>query len=1121
MIDCGAYRAEIDYISELDKSFDEKLIDLKRVLERLTKDVTKEETLQFANLFSRLVFIAQKLDISKRLEWNLQNLRVRAKNIRRGDGEPVEKEEWNKHKQSLLRLIWAIEGGSEAEKEDDIAPITLKSETIDALSHMRVQIIEIDEEAKVLTCLVESEPGKTVDVRYGVTPYNDDLSSSIEKFWVGAQINIADIKEDENGNLIPKTIVLEPDYLIDASAVAECFHDFCTTPMHFFRNKFEAIENRSYILMGNLANFFLDELTFADDHEAVSFNDTFLESFKQSPFEYTSCDDISDGAGFRKFWDDARSQFENIKRVLIDDFTEFGVDLQNCTLEPSFYSEKYGFQGRLDLLHNDGKKFKIIELKSGRLPYPIYDMGKIADNHWAQTAVYRMMIESVFDAAPRNIEAAILYSSGNQLGTNLRFAADYQVLNKKIINMRNHIVANEHALINGDNDMVEVMFEKLYETTSFSKPSAKFYNQKIDAFRAVLKQCSPTELAYFYRYIRFISRELYLQKIGDVMHESPTGVAALWNSDFFVRAEALDVLFDLSINSIDISSKDMVVVFDRNNEDNEIANFREGEICIVYPRNDINDTVLNKQILKGTISSIDKHKIVVRFRHKQRNHNYFDQNKYWAIEHDTLDTGNNMMYKGLFSFLHSSKQKRNILLGLDEPKSTFDEANQAEYPENIIQKAIAAEDYFLIVGPPGTGKTSIFARRLIEEFYKNPNTNIMIMAYTNRAVDELCDSINAAFGIEEGCSTNFIRIGSELSCDERYRGQLLQNIAGKASSRDELRQTIESTRIFVSTVASINGKKELFNLKRFDVAIIDEASQILEPQIIGLLPQFDKFIMIGDHNQLPAIVLQSNTNSIIREKELTDIGISNCADSLFERLMRTAIKNNWSQCHSQLIVQGRMHNEIAAFPSSYFYPSRLLPANQWQSEKWSTSFESEENLISTVVSSNRLALFSTELMNHNNASHKTNENEADVVIAIIKSLEEVYYHDKREFDAKRVGIIAPYRNQIALIKHKLQNANIQGWENIMVDTVERFQGSQRDIIIISFCINKPYQLNFLSNLNESGKVDRKLNVTLTRARQQMFIVGNAKILNRNPIYATLLEFIKDSVIKLLHIPTIK
>lgn len=1112
MVDYTQYTTEVQDIHNSDINTKQKLFELRKALERLARELTGSETIQFPNLFARLVFISKEYKLSKQLEWQLQNLRVRAKEARKNKDLEIEASEYKSHERAVINLLNFLSKGDD--NIDDSELKEPKAEGYKKDASLRLQIIEIDRVSNHLKCAVESNPTQIVSVKYNITNQNSEFNSSIEEFWEGAQINVVDFKLDNEGYIIPKMIVLEPDYLIDASAVAECFHDFCESPMHYFRNKFESIDNRSYILLGNLANFFLDELIFAKDIDAVSFNDTFLKSFKMSPFEYTSCKDIEENSDFMEFMTKAQAQFANIKRVIKEDFASRGIDVQKCTLEPSFFSEQYGFQGRLDLLYQKEKNFKIVELKSGKLPWPGHDLGKIALNHDVQTAIYRMMIHTVFGVDYRNIEAAILYSSGNMPGTNLRFAADFQQLSKQIINLRNHIVINEHELIKGNNEDVATMFESLYDTTSFAKPTARFYAEKIENFRSIIKQATPTELTYFYRYIRFISRELYLQKIGDIDYESPTGVASLWNSSFTEREEALDVISDLRIESIKSGDSDMNIRFARNTEENDIVNFREGEICIVYPKDEEKDSVLNNQILKGSVSKITKEYVDIRFRHKQRNQSYFDNNKTWAIEHDTLDTSYNSMYKSLFNFLKASMQKRNMLLGIDAPKQSSSDYNKLAYPENIIAKAISAEDYFLIVGPPGTGKTSIFARRLVEEYHKQKDTNIIILAYTNRAVDELCDAVNDAFGCDDESTDKFIRIGSELSCAEKYRGRLLQNIAEKAVNRDALRREIEDTRIFISTVASINGKQELFNLKNFDVAIIDEASQILEPQIIGLLPRFEKFIMIGDHNQLPAIVLQKQFHSAISEPELTEIGITSCADSLFERLLRNAIKNDWTHAHSQLTIQGRMHNDIAAFSSTYFYPDKLLPAKNWQSEIWQSSFKNTNNIFSKVVSTRRLALFSTERMDSiSTISNKINENEANVVVSILKSIQHVYEEDGRAFKPQKIGVIAPYRNQIALIKHKLEAASIEGYEEIMVDTVERFQGSQRDVIIISFCVSKAHQMNFLCNLNEEGTVDRKLNVSLTRARQQMFLIGNAQILKQHPIYATLLDFMKESIVK--------
>lgn len=982
---------------------------------------------------------------------------------------------------------------------------------------IRVKLLKIESEKDLLHCVSVDDPRHKIIVKHEITQEKNSPAQWIEILREGVQINLIDCDVDKNGQYIPKLIVLEPDYLIDASAIAECFQDYAVTPLHYFRNRLEEKENRSYLLLGNLANFFLDELVYARNAEAVSFNDVFLRSFKQSPFEYTSCEDIRSDGDFRSFMLKAKDQFEQIKRVIRDDFPKNGIDVHYCTLEPSFFSEHFGFQGRLDLLYlpPEGKEAKIVELKSGRLPFPAYDPARIASNHEVQTTVYRMMVEGVFGKETRHVDAAILYSAADRPGENLRFAAASDDLTKRIIQLRNQIVAIEQDIIYGDNNRVAALFEALLSVDS-SQRVPGFYLQKIEQIRSLLTQCSELELAWLYRYIRFISEELYLQKVGTDDTNAPNGLASLWNSNFVERSASLDVLSDLSIREIDDTGNERTIYFTRSEADCDIVNFREGEICIVYPRSDDNDTVLNQQILKGTIVQITREQVEVRFRYKQKNRHFYDDHRLWAIEHDSLDTSCNNMFKSTFSFLKASKQKRELLLGLKPPgmKKMADEDRTNTSHDEIIDKAMHAEDYFLIVGPPGTGKTSIFARRLIEEYHNKPGCNILVLAYTNRAVDELCDAINAAFSCTNGSCDTYIRIGSELSCAEPYRHRLLQKISEKATSRESLRREIQETRIYVSTLASITGKMELFSLKHFHVAIIDEASQILEPQIIGLLPHFDQFIMIGDHNQLATIVLQTPLRSEIKEPSLRNVGMLDCRDSLFERLLRRCKEKGWHHAYLQLTRQGRMHEDIARFPATFFYSESLFPACEWQSSDWNLSCSSG-HVIDHCVATRRTAFFSTEQIDTpTSTSDKLNETEAAVIVELLQSMQRIYAENNIPFDPDCVGIIAPFRNQIALIKHKLSESGLQDTDKIMIDTVERFQGSQRDVIILSFCVNKPSQLTYLSNLNHDGTVDRKLNVAITRARQQLFLIGNGYILRQHPVYATLLDFYCDKQILL-------
>ncbi len=1010
---------------------------------------------------------------------------------------------------------------------------------------LQVEILKINHEKKLLICFILDGPEKYCIVRYDVKPDNHIFSPSVEQFWEGAKLNLINSFKDEHGFLIPTYIILEPDYLIDASVISECFQDYLISPLHFLRNRFETMENRSYLLLGNLANFFLDELVFADDIDKVSFDEVFFKSFKQSPFEYTSCEDINSENDFRVFMKKARQLFENIKRVVRDDFINIGIDVNHCTLEPSFFSVKYGFQGRLDLLHihPSSKDAKIIELKSGKLPYPANNPSKITLNHKVQTFVYRLMIDTVFGEDKSYVEAAILYAAANTPKENIRMASIDGDLEKSILNLRNLIIINEHNIMSGELSSVESIIKSIFLQLNTENRLPKFYINKIKLFESVISQTTEIEMLYFSRFTQFISRELYLHKTGNVDYETPTGIASLWNSSFNERADALNVIYNLTIHEINDSANDMTIVFSRpqNNhingdeKDNEVVNFRDGDICIVYPRNDVRDTVLNKQILKGSVAKITAEKVEVRFRYKQKNRNYFENNQLWAVEHDSLDSSINNMYKILFEFISSPKQKRDLLLGIKQhnssdttnecikPTKTADNtvksinehanivSEKNTYPKNIISQAINAEDYFLIVGPPGTGKTSIFARRLIEEYYKMPDINIMVIAYTNRAVDELCDAINAAFGYYNGECDKYIRVGSQFSCDEAYQHRLLQSVSEEAADRDSLRKEINKTRIFISTLASIIGKMELFSIKTFQVAIIDEASQILEPQIIGLLPRFNKFIMIGDHNQLTTIVLQTAEDSKIKETQLQEIGITDCRESLFERLLRRCETQGSTHSFAQLTHQGRMHNDIAAFPSTQFYFNNLFSVLDWQTEKWKLEYNNE-NIYDQYVATKRTALFSTEKIEQQKTSNKINLIEAQIIVQLVKSIQRVYNDNGIIYESSNIGIIAPYRNQIALIKHNLSEAKISDVDNIMIDTVERFQGSQRDIIIVSFCINQPKQFKYLINTNHDETVDRKLNVALTRARQQLFLVGNTQILIEHPIYKSLVDFYRDKTV---------
>ena len=139
---------------------------------------------------------------------------------------------------------------------------------------------------------------------------------------------------------------------------------------------------------------------------------------------------------------------------------------------------------------------------------------------------------------------------------------------------------------------------------------------------------------------------------------------------------------------------------------------------------------------------------------------------------------------------------------------------------------------------------------------------------------------------------------------------------------------------------------------------------------------------------------------------------------------------------------------------------------------------------------------------------KTNINEANACVEVINDLISLYTLNGKTILEDSIGIITPYRAQIALIRKCMEQLPPEIFKKITVDTVERYQGGARDIVIISFCVNKLAQLDSLVSLSSEG-VDRKLNVALTRAKEQIILIGNDELLSANNVYKKLIDSYKE------------
>ena len=903
----------------------------------------------------------------------------------------------------------------------------------------------------------------------------------------GMQLNLLECHR-EGQTIQPKLIVVEPDFLVDISSLAACFSDKEHLPITYTLGRFKPQANTQPILLGNFAGAALDDIINQTDFQV---NDTIRHSFREQVLQFCTCPTFNP----QQFKEDAYRQVENIKEAV----TELLESQQPKTksqalLEPSFVCENLGLQGRVDLMTSD--KHLLVEQKSGKNwnlehsanPTPIASH-LYAEAHYVQLLLYYGVLRYNFHLPADKVDIRLLYSR-YPAKQGLLVVNYYQKLFHEAIRLRNQIVAQE--------------FKMAQEGIGSIMPQIE-----------VLKTLSDTERAYVERMLFFVYREQLAQKIGT--QEGQGGaVANLWNMPLTEKRDTGSILYGLRMLHKEQSSTyngfDRLTFSIPDMEDDFLPNFRRNDTVCVYAYEG-EPNVCAAILFKGVIEQLTDHEVIVRLNDGQQNPEVFADTTY-AIEPSFSDRGTTASIRSLQAFCMASPERRALLVGERAPRCDKSlQLSRSYHPhyDDILLKAKQARDYFILQGPPGTGKTSMALRFLVEEELSTVNCQLstvncqlstLLMSYTNRAVDEICAMLTDA-------SIDYLRLGSETSCDPRFADHLLDRAIGEHPRLDKIRQMMMDTKVVVSTTSTMLSRPYLFQLKHFSLCIVDEASQILEPNIIGLLssPQIDRFILIGDHKQLPAVVQQPDD----------DPRLSACRLSLFERLLRVEREAGRTAFTAILQRQGRMHPDIAAFPNEMFYAKEQLqpvPCPHQEEQQLNYTQPSKDKL-DDLLKQRRVIFFpsdtrttrdtrTTSATSVTSISDKVNPYEAKMTADL---LHRIYRQYGKHFDAARtVGVIVPYRNQIAMIRREIEALDIPVLLDISIDTVERYQGSQRDVIIYCFTVRKPYQLDFLTAncFEEDDKtIDRKLNVAMTRARKQLLMTGEERVLCQNPLFAEL------------------
>lgn len=1005
----------------------------------------------FGNLFSQIDFVCKHFGLKAQQKWAMQQAR------RHSNGrETLSRDEWYYDLRAVTLLISAIFHEDVPGGLLQLLPVNLQPQPSQLSINKRyIRCIVRSFDDNFITA--DSEEGEIL-VDYGNTEGGRDFSYLRKILREGMQLNLLDCHHNEK--IVPTLIIVEPDFMLDISSLAACFTAYGHHPLLYTISRLKPRPNTQATLLGNFAGTALDDII---HNPKVTLQQSLARSYREQAERFAACEDFNK----ETFEQAAAVQMENIRETVSILNLEFRI--QNSLLEPSFVCERLGLQGRVDLMTADMSL--LVEQKSGKnqkIEYQSHDAhGLQLESHYVQLLLYYGILRYNFDKSDNQVDTRLLYSRYKP-EKGLIAVNYYRTLFREAIKLRNQIVATELLIARDGFGRIMPLLNAdiIYKGIARDGYFHQYILPELLTLNSYLLTLNSLERAYYERMMTFIYREQRAQKLGSseqTLHHAGGCSSDLWLMPLNEKQEQGNIIMPLSIVKREKTDPDggydritLSFVAVPNTSPLGTLNFRPGDMVYLYQYDEEPD-VRRSILYKGSLEDIHDGKVIILLNDGQQNESVFAlSDKTWAVEHGGSDVGTNSNIRSIHQFIQSSPQKKALLLGKRTPEAdtslTLSQSYNPYY-DDILLKVKQARDYFLLVGPPGTGKTSMALRFMVEEELKNIEitkschndfSSILLMAYTNRAVDEIRSMLEDA-----GLADN--------------------------------------ERILVGTTSMMHARPFLLEGHHFSLAIVDEASQVLEPGLIGLLSsdQIERFVLIGDHKQLPAVVQQNPEEARVDDPLLRSIGLNDCRQSLFQRLYNWEVQQQRTQFIGTLNRQGRMHPDVASFASNHFYNAWLQPVPLPHQQETALCYDlPSQDAIDDLLKTRRMVFFPDN-----------GETTIDLALRIRR------FYGKRFNPEKTLGIIVTYRHQIAAIREALPD--------ISIDTVERYQGSQRDVIIFDVGVTLQYQLDFLTAStftdDEGQVVDRKLNVALTRARKQMLVVGNATILRQNQLYRQLID----------------
>ena len=430
-----------------------------------------------------------------------------------------------------------------------------------------------------------------------------------------------------------------------------------------------------------------------------------------------------------------------------------------------------------------------------------------------------------------------------------------------------------------------------------------------------------------------------------------------------------------------------------------------------------------------------------------------------------------------------------------------------ETQERAVNEVLRAKDVAIVHGPPGTGKTTTLVEAINETLMRE--SQVLVCAQSNMAVDWICDVLRIG---------NPTRVNDKMlgfTYERRFEAhpdypqlwairKAMRELRRRKKGRDDnFHQKLErlksrateleirinadlfgEARVIASTL--VGSANRLLEGQKFGTLFIDEAAQALEAACWIPMRRVSRVILAGDHCQLPPTVKS----------------IAALKGGLGKTLMERIVENK-PECVTLLGVQYRMNEEIMKFSSDWFYGGKVKTAPEIRQRKSILNFDRPILWIDT----GQMEVGPDEPSNKEQfvgeSFGRVNKGEAELTLRHLQDYFTKIGKERILEEQIDVGVISPYRAQVQYLRKLVkQRAFFKPYRRLItVNTVDGFQGQERDIILISMVrANENGEIGFLRDL-------RRMNVAITRARMKLIILGDVATLTRHPFYKKLWEYV--------------